>query len=130
MFKCWYNVVYLIKIVVYQFVVLKLPAMKKTIIPVLLMVVAAVSVHCEADSPLTLNASLSDSAAVITDTVIADTTVIDTIITDTTIIDTAWIPVDSVQTPVDSVVTDTTWIPETPVDSTDTAARNPYKRRR
>ena len=56
--------------------------MKKIIIPALLLTIAAVSIHCEAESPLTVNA-ITDSTLIAIDSVVTDTTVVDTIVTDT-----------------------------------------------
>lgn len=93
--------------------------MKKIILPALLLTVAAVSIHCEAESPLTVNAALSDSTLIAE----TDSTVVDTINpTDSTtviIIDTIYHPQDSlpdVSGPgnpgtSDSTYVDSTYIP-------------------
>ncbi|MFP5439324.1 MAG: hypothetical protein ACLGH8_16205 [Bacteroidia bacterium] len=87
--------------------------MKKIIIPTLLLTVAAVSIHCEAESPLTINAALSDSTFVPE----TDSTVVDTITpADSTVViigDTIYYPHDSVpgvSNPGNPGVPDTTYI--------------------
>nr|WP_322623157.1 hypothetical protein [uncultured Flavobacterium sp.] len=69
--------------------------MKKIIIPALLLTVAAVSIHCEAESPLTVNAA-TDSTFIVIDSVVTDTIVVDTVVTDTIISDTIYHPHDSI----------------------------------
>lgn len=69
--------------------------MKKIIIPALLLTVAAVSIHCEAEVPGSVNAT-TDSTAIAIDSVVTDTTVVDTVVTDTIITDTIYYPHDSI----------------------------------
>lgn len=86
--------------------------MKKIIIPALLLTVVAVSIHCEAESPLTVNAALSDSTFVPE----TDSTVVDTIApSDSTVViigDTIYHPHDSIPVvePGPPGVPDTTYI--------------------
>ncbi len=86
--------------------------MKKIIIPALLLTVAAVSIHCEAESPLTVSAALSDSTLIVADSVVTDTTVVDTIVIDTIITDTIYYPHDSIPVvePGNPGVPDTTYV--------------------
>lgn len=89
--------------------------MKKIMIPVLLLVVAVVSIHCEAEVPGAVNAT-NNNAAIVGDSVITDTTVVDTIVTDT-----IYYPHDSIPVfqPGNPSIPDTTYIDSVyvPVDS-------------
>lgn len=87
--------------------------MKKIIIPALLLTVAAVSIHCEAENPLAVNGRSSDSTFVPE----TDSTVVDTIQpADSTVViigDTIYHPHDSVpgvSNPGNPGVPDTTYV--------------------